>query len=279
MKDSECVHFLQWSLPQLRMQWPGFRKVRSQVCKRLQRRLDHLHLNNLSDYRRYLEEHREEWVNLDQLCQITISRFYRDKMVFTFLEKEVFPKILHSIKLHGQKEIRIWCAGSGSGEEPYTLALLWAMCFESRFPEIKLSIVATEIKPEMIDRARQACYPFSSIKNLPKSWQQAAFYLNEDQYCLRHEFCNKVSFLCQDLREEAPADNDSRRYHLICCRNLAFTYFDTSLQLNILKRLETILDRGGALIIGVHEKLPLENTVLVPWSERLGIYHHSPETL
>ena len=55
MKNTECVAFLQWALPQRDMRWPGFRKVRRQVCKRLDRRLRDLNLSGVEEYQAYLE--------------------------------------------------------------------------------------------------------------------------------------------------------------------------------------------------------------------------------
>ncbi len=65
MKDAEGVKFLQWCLPRLRLIWPGYRKVRRQVYKRIQRRLETLSLSSLADYQRYLQTHPEEWTVLD----------------------------------------------------------------------------------------------------------------------------------------------------------------------------------------------------------------------
>ena len=65
MKDIECTEFLKWCLPQLRLRWPGFRKVRRQVCKRLNRRISELGLSDLFAYRGYLDGHSEEWKILD----------------------------------------------------------------------------------------------------------------------------------------------------------------------------------------------------------------------
>jgi chemotaxis protein methyltransferase CheR len=79
MSDSQCVVFLQWALPRLRVRWAGFRKVRRQVCRRVWRRARELGLADLVAYRAYLEEHPEEWALLDSMARITISRFYRDR--------------------------------------------------------------------------------------------------------------------------------------------------------------------------------------------------------
>ncbi|MGD8595209.1 MAG: chemotaxis protein CheR, partial [Gammaproteobacteria bacterium] len=91
MNDNECVQFLQWALPQLHMRWPGFRKVRAQVCKRIDRRLRQLAIEDIHTYKTYLHEHKLEWRVLDELCRITISRFYRDKAMFGFLTEHVLP--------------------------------------------------------------------------------------------------------------------------------------------------------------------------------------------
>ena len=64
-KQAECTEFLQWCLPQMRMRWPGFRKVRSQVCKRIARRLRELELEDHEAYKRYLASNAAEWARLD----------------------------------------------------------------------------------------------------------------------------------------------------------------------------------------------------------------------
>src|SRR5438477_9810042 len=118
----DCVEFLQWALPRLRMRWDGFRKVRRQVCRRIERRSRELGLTDLAAYRDYLERRPDEWARLDALCRVTISRFYRDRETFAALEQEVLPALAR-----GGAEIEVWSAGCASGEEPYTLALLWKL--------------------------------------------------------------------------------------------------------------------------------------------------------
>ena len=72
MRDSQSVEFLQWALPKLRMRWPGFRKVRKQVWKRIARRLQELGLEDAAAYRGYLEANSSEWSVLDGFCRISI---------------------------------------------------------------------------------------------------------------------------------------------------------------------------------------------------------------
>lgn len=270
MNDAACVQFLQWALPLLHLRWPGFRRVHGQVCKRLQRRIEQLQLDDLSAYRTHLAKHSDEWVVLDRLCQITISRFYRDKMVFSFLEQQVFPHLLNLLEQRHETELRIWCAGCGAGEEPYTLAMLWANRFQANWPSIKISITGTDINPAMLERAQQACYPYSAIKNLPPLWRESGFEKQDEQYCLRPVYRSGVAFECRDIRSVSAIEPPP--FHFICCRNLAFTYFDIPLQQAVAQRLHTSLVEDGILLIGVHERLPTESVRFTAWSERLGVY-------
>jgi chemotaxis protein methyltransferase CheR len=262
VKDDDCTEFLQWALPRLGMRWPGFRRVRGQVCKRLCRRTAELGLRELAAYRALLETHPDEWTPLDGLCRISISRFYRDQGVWRTLEREILPRLAERARARGETRLRIWSAGCASGEEPYTLALLFA--FSGAGPtECVPEILATDSDPHLLERARRACYPATSLRDVPERWR-AAFEPFGDEHCLRADYRRPVRFLEQDIRHASPEG----RFDLILCRNLVFTYFETSLQAEIAKRLAARLTPGGYLLLGIHESLPEPVPTLVqerPW--------------
>jgi chemotaxis protein methyltransferase CheR len=124
IQDSEGVQFLQWCLPRLGLRWPGFRKVRKRVYKRVVRRIQELGLSGLSAYRVYLDTRGDEWAVLDGFCRIPISRFYRDRAVFQYLEEEVLPELGALAAHRGETELNCWSIGCAAGEEPYTLAIV-----------------------------------------------------------------------------------------------------------------------------------------------------------
>ena len=124
MNDIDCTAFLQWALPRLELRWPGFRKVRRQVCKRLKQRMRDLGVQDLAGYRARLEDDPSEWRVLDECCHITISRFCRNKGIFDVVRRQVLPAIAAQAKGEG-RGVQIWSAGCASGEEPYTLKILW----------------------------------------------------------------------------------------------------------------------------------------------------------
>ncbi|NIM50190.1 MAG: chemotaxis protein CheR [Gemmatimonadales bacterium] len=273
MLDRDCVQFLQWALPRLRMRWPGFRKVRKQVCKRIHRRIDELKLADVAAYREYLEGHAGEWSVLDGFCRVTVSRFYRDRGVFGFLGRQVLPELCRWALDRDERIVRAWSAGCGSGEEPYTLSLLWELELKPRFPMLGVHILATEADAAMIRRAEDACYPASSLKDLPKRWCDAGFAPSGEVHCLRPEYKAVVEFAQHDLRAGLP----NGPFDLILCRNLAFTYWDLDLQLETASRVWEGLRPRGALVIGAHETLPADLTGFMPWSEQHRIYVRQEE--
>ncbi|HEY5602672.1 MAG TPA: CheR family methyltransferase [Gammaproteobacteria bacterium] len=268
MQDGDCVQFLQWALPRLQLRWPGFRKVRGQVCKRLAHRLQELDIPDVEAYRDYLETRPDEWRILDGLSRVTISRFYREKAVFQFLEQTVIPALIQRITTRGEKHLRVLSLGSASGEEPYTITILWQLRFQFRHPDITLQVMATEANPELIQRSQQARYPYSSIKNLPETWRHIAFDHMDDTYCLKPEYRPHVQFVQQDVRDAFPAGP----FDLILCRNLVFTYFDEALQNTLLERIAHALYPVGALVLGIHETLPDSQKDFAVWSDKLRVF-------
>jgi chemotaxis protein methyltransferase CheR len=255
--DRDCIAFLQWALPQQALRWPGFRKVRRQVCKRLKQRIGELGLDGFAAYRRQLELDPAEWHAFDECCHITISRFFRDKGVFEVLRKRVLPNI--AARVAGERRAaHIWSAGCASGEEPYTVKIVWDEEVARSIPGARLSIVASDIDRAMLDRARRGCFASTSLRELPQHFIDQAFGQEGALYCIKPRYREGIEFLHQDLRSEAP----SRLFDLILCRYVAFTYFAEALQRRVLMRLVDRLAPHGYLAIGTHEQLPIDTMTL-----------------
>ena len=229
------IEFMQWALPQVGLRWAGFRKVRRQVLRRVHARVKELGLDGLDAYESYLAANPDEWTQFAALTPVTISRFYRDRAVFSALEDVVLPAL---------RPRRAWSAGCASGEEAYTLALI--------APE--LEILATDIHEPVLRRARAAVYPDSSFAELPARLRAR---MHDGTYRTR------VEIRRHDLRDTPP----DGPFDLILCRNSAFTYFADDVQAEVLERLLGVLRPGGALVVGLHERLPLE-----PWPGARAVY-------
>ncbi|AGA34697.1 Chemotaxis protein methyltransferase CheR [Thioalkalivibrio nitratireducens DSM 14787] len=252
MKDPDCVAFLQWALPRMRLRWPGFRRVRRQACKRIERRMSQLSCEDAAAYRHYLDRHPEEWRVLDALCRITVTRFYRDQRVFQVLVERILPELARTAVARRARELRVWCAGCASGEEPYTLSIAWHLELAGRFPELNLEILATDTDDGLLQRAADACYPWSSIRHLPQGWRSRAFKTHDGCFCLAPVFTAPVILRCHDVRTPL----DAGPFDLILCRNLAFTYFEPALQREVARAMYERLRPAGVLLLGAHERLP-----------------------
>jgi chemotaxis protein methyltransferase CheR len=203
----------------------GFTNFGGLLAKRIKKRARVLGLEDIAAYHAWLSAHDDEWSVMDAMCRVTISRLYRDAPVMERLAREVLPRAR-----------RVWSAGCASGEEPYTIALL--------APHVE--IVATEIDPDLLERAKRAEFGESSLRELPPELR-ARF--SKEREALRA----RITFLVQDLRKETPAGP----FDLVLCRNVAFTYFDVPLQREVLARIESVLAPGGELVIGKGESLPI----------------------
>jgi len=268
MKDADCVQFLQWALPRLRLHWPGFRKVRGSVCKRVTRRLHALGMRDLDAYRALLERDAAEWHVLEGLCVVPISRFWRDRIVFEQLERDALPALAHAARDAGRDALECWSAGCAGGEEPYTLALLWHVRLQQRFPGLGLRVLATDIDPTLLARAARGCYRASSLKELPPELREKGFERPGVLHCVRCALRAGVEFARRDIRTQPPA----RSFDVILCRNLALTYFEPRLRDEVMREIIGRLRPGGALVVGLHEVLPAELGGLAPWPRLRAIW-------
>ena len=271
MKHQDCIAFLQWSLPRLGMRWAGFRKVRKTVCKRVARRMTALGVGDVGDYRAYLETHPDEWLRLDGMCRIPISRFWRDRGVFEKLANAIFPELAAMAHARGASVVHVWSAGSASGEEPYSLRIAWDLVAERAFPSLNVRIIATEIDETMLARAASGLYSLGSLHDLPPSLVVRAFESSGDLFLLKERYREGVALRRQDIRTEMPRGS----FDLVLCRNLVFTYFDEETQARLLGGICDRLRPGGFLVIGAHEELPANDRPLIPWSEPMPIYQLS----
>ena len=268
MTDADYVRFIKAYLPQLGLRWQGFRKVRRQVIRRLKRRLRELGLQDLSAYTAYIERYPEEWVVLDACCWITVSRFYRDPDVFDVLRNNVLPSLAQVVSVEQQRELRCWSVGCASGEEVYTLKMIWERCLSSQFPELRLRIMATDADPHMLERARRGWYTLGSLKTLPSQWRTWGFDRCCGGYVVRQALREGISFVEQDIRTNHPEG----QFHLILCRNLVFTYFVEPVQREVLEQITEHLVPGGILVVGKHESLPPRTRQVGAYDEPHGLY-------
>jgi chemotaxis protein methyltransferase CheR len=261
--DDRCVAFLQWALPHLGLRWAGFRKVRRQVCRRVAQRAAALGLDGGFDaYRAYLETHADEWAVLESLTPVTISRFARDRAVFDSLARVVVPALERAARAAGRDRLAAWSAGCASGEEAYTVAVLWPA----------MDVLATDVHPAVLERARRARYPSSSLRELAPDERAAAFVERDGEHVVRPQHAARVTVARHDLQDPPPGGP----FDLVLCRNVAFTYFAPDRQRVVLEHFAAALRPGGALVLGLHEALPEPAAPFEPWPGARAVHRRAP---
>lgn len=233
--------FIKQAANLLGYRWKRFRRdsIRRRVAGRMQRA-------GVSSYGSYLELLRsdpEEARAFASLFTITISRFYRDREVM-----EALPGLIRE-RLGGREPLRVWCSGAASGEEPLTVAILFSH-FLGEFPEPE--ILATEIDPWCLERARAAVYPPGSLRELPRELLEKYFIREGEGFRPREEIRRPVTYLRHNIVSGPPGEG----FHLVFCRNLAYTYFQDALQIEVTKKLHRALVPRGILVVGVKDFLP-----------------------
>jgi chemotaxis protein methyltransferase CheR len=249
--------FLKESAPLFGLQWRPFQ--RRGVRRKIERRIVEVGFSHFEEYLLKVQKDPKEQSHLSKILTVTISRFFRDKEVFDFLENFIIPTIIKNKK--EKDEFKIWSIGCASGEEPYGFLLLWKEKFEKHFPQIHLSILATDINEALLKRAKEGKYKRSSLKEVPEEVLRRFFKIENGFYILDRSIRESMEFKKHDIIHEEPFFGmDS-----VFCRNLAFTYFSKESQMRVLKKIGRSLNEEGYLIIGKDESLPLTYpTLFVP---------------
>ncbi len=257
--------FLKEVAPLFGLQWRRFQ--RRGVKRKIERRIVEVGLSHFDEYLLKVQKDPEEQGQLSRILTVTISRFFRDREVFGILEKSIIPGIIKNKKEKG--EFKIWSIGCASGEEPHSLLLLWKGKFEKIFPQVHLSILASDIDEGMLKRAGEGKYKKSSLKEVPEETLRRFFKIENGFYILERSIRESVEFKKHDIIHEEPFSG----MDIICCRNLAFTYFSKECQMDVLKKIARSLSEEGYLIIGKDESLPLiYPTLFIPIFRTERIY-------
>ena len=242
----EYKEFLKSTLPHLGLRWRRFR--RKSIRKRIIGRMQQLNLNTWSEYKSRVLEDEEERRLLTSILTLTISRFWRNGSLFQRLENTWLPALFES--MGPEESVQIWSAGCASGEEPYSLLILWEESFANSGRTLHL--LASDSDSHCLERARQARYPASSFREMPLHLRQKYCKNERGTFSLRHDLIQRIEWFEHNLIWEPPP----LKNHLIFCRNLVYTYFTDSLQHEITRRFHQALVAHGFLVVGRKDRLP-----------------------
>lgn len=256
--------FLREVVPSLGLQWRPFQ--RRGIKRRVEHRIAQIGLSNFEEYLLKIKKDPTEQNHLSKILTVTISRFFRDQDVFYTISHSIIPTLLRE---ENKKDFKIWSIGCASGEEPYSLSLLWKEKFEKIWPQIHLSILATDINENLLKRAKEGRYKKSSLKEVSEDVLEGNFKMDKGFYILDQALRECIEFKSHDIIHEEPFSG----MDIVFCRNLAFTYFSKESQMDVLKKIAGSLREKRYLVIGKDESLPLTYpTLFVPVFPKEKIY-------
>lgn len=227
-----------------------FRCYRSStLTRRVLNRMISVGVSTFADYLDLLRGNEAETASLVHRVTIKVSRFYRNAEVFDVIRGEVIPELARQSRSGG---LRIWSAGCGYGEEPYTLAMLLD---EARVPGL---VHATDIDRTALAAAPHASYTDSVLSELPAALRERYLRLEKDRSQVIAAIRERVHFAYHDLTAApltSPAAFDAPSFDLICCRNVLI-YLGQEIQSRILASLIGRIRAGGFLCLGEAEWPP-----------------------
>ena len=201
-------------------------------------------------YRQYVRQHPEEYGRLINDLTINVTEFFRDPDVYEALRSRVIPEIIDYKKKIGSYNLRAWSAGCATGEEPYSLSILFLEAIAGRNAQAPwmLRITATDLDDKALKAAKEGFY--ESVKLLPGIDLRRYFYQDGNGYRVKEEVKKPVRFLLLDLMHKPPL----RHLDLILCRNVLI-YFEREKQAKILDIFSHCLREGGFLVLGKSETI------------------------
>jgi chemotaxis methyl-accepting protein methylase len=239
--------------------WAGYRRVRKGVKKRLTRHLQETGCSNIGDYIKAIESDREVRLRFECLMTDSTSRFFRDRALWQNIQDRILPLLAKATR-----HVMVWSAGCASGEEVYSFKMLWEDMQESRAGLPHLSILATDLCPDYLERARAAVYPPSSLKEVPEAMRSAYFETSgEAEYAVKSWIKTGISWQVHDLLSDPPG----AAFDLIFMRNNLLTYYRDEVRIPALMKASDRLAPRGFLIIGSHERLPVEPEGVKPYKD------------
>jgi two-component system CheB/CheR fusion protein len=217
------------------------------IERRIRRRMALQKVETLSDYIRILREKPEEVEQLYSDILIRVTSFFRDPEVFTALQQDILPEL---IRKHGDRPLRIWVPGCATGEEVYSLAIVFHEALTALEVECPVQVFGTDVSDASVERARSGWYTESIVAEVSPERLRRFFTKVEGGYRVAKSVRDCCIFARQNLTRDPPFS----KVDLISCRNVLI-YLGAVLQRRIMTIFHYALQPHGYLLLGNSETI------------------------
>jgi two-component system, chemotaxis family, CheB/CheR fusion protein len=246
---------------------------RSTLTRRVLKRMAALkNVKTYETYQDYLEVHPEEFATLFNTVLINVTSFFRDAAAWDYLASKIIPRMLKAKR--PTDLIRVCCIGCSSGEEAYSVAMLFAGALGEKAFRERVKIYATDVDSDALAQARHAIYSGKSVAAVPPK-VRAKYFENSsaDQFVVKADLRRAVIFGRLDLVHDAPIS----RLDLLICRN-TLMYFNAETQARIIARFHFALNDEGLLFLGKSEMLLSHSDLFKTVDLENRIFSKAPNT-
>jgi two-component system CheB/CheR fusion protein len=235
------------------------------VLRRIERRMTALGIAGQQEYTQYCRSNPREVDALFKDLLISVTRFYRDPEEFASLN----PIIRQLVDASQDRPLRIWVAACATGEEAYSIAIMFAEAMGgiAELTKERLQIFATDIDRKALDIGRRGRYSRAALDDIPENLVEQYFTVEAEQIVVRERLKSVVLFSEHNICQDPPF----LHLDLITCRNVLI-YFGVSLQMKVLARLNYSLLRDGYLFLGTAETVSVSEDLFRPISRNSHIY-------
>ncbi len=243
---------------------------RASLMRRVRHQMRQVGVDSFEEYLDVLQVHPEEFTTLFNTILINVTGFFRDPASWRHLENVIVPEL---IGRSDHDHIRVWSAGCASGEEAYSLAMVFAEHLGVEQFRDRVKIYATDIDEDALAVARQAVYGERELRDVPIGHRDKYFDVQGNRFSFRKDLRRSVIFGRNDLIQDAPIS----RIDLLACRN-TLMYFNSETQGKIANRLAFALRPGGVLFLGKAEMLLSHSPLFEPIDLKRRFFRKSPST-
>jgi two-component system, chemotaxis family, CheB/CheR fusion protein len=237
------------------------------VYRRIERRMTVHDIDKIAAYVQFLNENPKEIEILFKELLIGVTNFFRDPAVWEELKEKILPDVIS--KLEPGSILRAWVPGCSTGEEAYSLAIVFKEALEKVNPHggFSLQIFATDLDNEAIEIARKGVFPTNIIENVSPERLQRFFLKTDDGYFINTEIREKVVFAQHNILMHPPFT----KIDLLSCRNLLI-YMEPELQRKMIGLFYYSLNPNGIMVLGSSETLGTQSHLFSPLDVKWKIF-------
>jgi two-component system CheB/CheR fusion protein len=243
---------------------------RTSLRRRISLRMEAVGVDNFGAYRSHLEAQPSEFDDLLDTVLINVTSFFRDEEAWEVLKTQVIPTIVANAE--HDRSIRVWSVGCASGEEPYSIAMLFAEQMGKAEFCRRVKIYATDLDEEALKTARLATYSPRDVEGVSPALLEKYFERTSNHYVFERELRKCVIFGRHNIVHDAPIS----RIDLLLCRNLLI-YLEAETQGIVLPRLHYALNRDGYLFLGKAETQLARSALFRPVEMKHRIFAKVPQ--